>query len=104
MNFTRRKVCSTIVASAVALALSGRVSAQGANTVVVASTGGRFQDGQRKAIFEPFEKATGIKVVEATGPTIARLKAMNMSGNVEWDVAMFVPADFLILNESNLLE
>jgi putative spermidine/putrescine transport system substrate-binding protein len=86
------------------MTLFGGARAQSSGAVVVASFGGRFQDSQRKAYFEPFEKATGIKIVEATGPTVAKARAMSMSGNVEWDVGIFAPADFLVLKESNLLE
>lgn len=32
--------------------------------VVITSFGGTFQEAQRKAFFEPFEKATGIKIRE----------------------------------------
>lgn len=78
--------------------------AQASGTVVVASTGGQFQDAQRKVLFEPFTKATGIKVVEATGPSLAKARAMSMSGNIEWDVGMFPVADFLVLAENNLVE
>ncbi|RVK86356.1 ABC transporter substrate-binding protein [Sinorhizobium meliloti] len=103
LDLTRRLFSSGLAASA-AIATFGRAQAQNSDAVVVCSYGGGFQDAQRKALFEPFTKATGIKVVEATGPSLAKVRAMNMSGNVEWDVAMFVPADFLILVESNLLE
>jgi putative spermidine/putrescine transport system substrate-binding protein len=54
--------------------------------VVVASWGGTFQDAQREAYFKPFEELSGIKVVEAEGPSIAQVQAMVDSGNIEWDV------------------
>jgi len=54
--------------------------------VVVASYGGSFQDAQTKAIFEPYAKATGIKVTGTTGSGYAKVKAMVKSGNVSWDV------------------
>ncbi|MFK4529280.1 putative spermidine/putrescine transport system substrate-binding protein [Bradyrhizobium japonicum] len=92
------------MSAAAATGAFGKSNAQTSDTVVVASWGGQLQDAQRKALFEPFTKATGIKVVEATGPTLAKVRAMSMSGNIEWDVAEFVPADFLVLAESNLLE
>ncbi|WP_015061455.1 ABC transporter substrate-binding protein (plasmid) [Sinorhizobium medicae] len=102
-TLTRRSFTTGLAAGAV-LASACRVRAQSSDTVVIASYGGQFQDAQRKALFEPFEKSTGIKVVEATGPSLAKVRTMNMSGNIEWDVAEFTPADFLVLAENNLLE
>ncbi|MGY4501662.1 putative spermidine/putrescine transport system substrate-binding protein [Bradyrhizobium sp. GM24.11] len=99
-----RRTFNTGLAAGAAFPIIGRAQAQSSGTVVVASFGGQYQDAQRKALFEPFEEATGIKVVEATGPSLAKLRAMSMSGNVEWDVSIFAPADFLVLAESNLLE
>ncbi|MFT4066327.1 ABC transporter substrate-binding protein [Paraburkholderia sp.] len=72
--------------------------------VVVSSWGGSIQDAQRKAIFIPFEKETGIKVVEATQPMASKIIAMEASNNIEFDVAQVVPVDFLVLKNQNLLE
>lgn len=55
--------------------------------LVVCSYGGSFQEAQRKAFFEPFEKETGIKIIEANwSGEYAKLKAMVESGNVTWDL------------------
>jgi putative spermidine/putrescine transport system substrate-binding protein len=57
--------------------------------LVVVSYGGAYQDAQRKAIFEPFEKATGIKIKEAEwSGDYAKLKAMVDSGTVSWDLVV----------------
>ncbi|MCC7271388.1 MAG: ABC transporter substrate-binding protein [Alphaproteobacteria bacterium] len=61
-------------------------SARAANELVFVGFGGEYQAGQTKAFFEPFEKATGIKVVQTTGVDLAKLRAMVQSGNVEWDL------------------
>lgn len=55
--------------------------------LVVVSYGGAFQEAQRKAFFEPFEKETGIKIKEAqwTGE-YAKLKAMVDAGQPIWDL------------------
>lgn len=71
--------------------------------IVVTSWGGAYQEAQRKAYFEPFTKETGIKVVEATGPDAAKIKAMVASGNVEWDVVDVSLATALVLGEQGLL-
>jgi putative spermidine/putrescine transport system substrate-binding protein len=62
---------------------------KGSGEVRVASYGGTFQDAQREAYFKPFEQLSGIKVIEAEGPSTAQVKAMVDTGNVEWDVAQF---------------
>ncbi len=58
------------------------------NVVIVDSWGGLFQDAQRKAIFEPFTKETGIKVIELSdGENIfAKVKVQVESNNVQIDV------------------
>lgn len=73
-------------------------------TLVVASYGGQFQDIQRKVFFEPFTKATGIKVVEASGISVAKVKSMVMTKNVEWDVFITSAADYAQLVRGNFLE
>ena len=70
---------------------------------MVTSWGGSYQDAQRKAYFEPFEKETGIKIVEATGPDAAKIKAMVASGNVEWDVVDVNLAIALALQAQDLV-
>lgn len=55
--------------------------------LVVVSYGGAFQEAQRKAFFEPFEKETGIKIKEAQwSGEYAKLKAMVDSGQPTWDL------------------
>lgn len=55
--------------------------------IVIVSYGGAYQEAQRKAYFEPFEKITGIEVREEThAGDLAKIKAMVESGNVVWDV------------------
>src|SRR6266404_9194542 len=57
-----------------------------ANELVFVGFGGGYQEGQTKALFEPFEKETGIKVVQTTGVDLAKLRAQIQSKNVEWDL------------------
>ena len=62
---------------------------KGSGVVRVCSYGGAFQDAQRKAYFEPFERLSGIKVVESQGPDPVKLKAMVDTKNIEYDVGEF---------------
>lgn len=53
----------------------------------VMSFGGAYQEAERKAVFEPFAAATGIRVIEQEyGGEIARIKAMIETGNTTIDV------------------
>lgn len=54
--------------------------------VVVADWGGAIQDAEKKHLYEPFTKETGIEVVISGPPSEAKIKAMVDSGNVEWDL------------------
>lgn len=67
------------------------------NEVVVCSYGGSYQDAQRLAIFQPFEKETGIKVIEANwSGEYAKIKAMVEAKNVQWDLVTSAEASDVI--------
>ena len=67
----------------------------GADEVLrVLSYGGAYQAAQRKAEFDPFEKATGIKVVDTTWfGDIGKIRAMVEAKNVNVDVILGDVAD-----------
>jgi putative spermidine/putrescine transport system substrate-binding protein len=71
--------------SAALLLLAGNAAQAAAPTVI--SFGGTNQKAQAKAFYEPFTKASGIKIIagEYTGEQ-ARVKAMVEAKNVTWDV------------------
>jgi putative spermidine/putrescine transport system substrate-binding protein len=71
--------------------------------IVLAAFGGRYQDAMRAAWYQPFERATGIKVVEVSGISLAKVRAMARSGNMEWDAFVAVPAEMLVLANQGLL-
>ncbi|UVK36003.1 ABC transporter substrate-binding protein (plasmid) [Mesorhizobium sp. AR10] len=71
------------------LALSAALPAklaQAADQLTVVSWGGAFQEAQRKAFFEPFSKASGIKITddEWSGDT-AKIRAMVETNTISWD-------------------
>lgn len=82
---TRRNV---MVAGAVGLAMPYVWSrpARAAGQVVVRNPGGAYSDTQKKYIYDPFTKETGIEVV-IVASTMAKMLAMVKSGNTELDVA-----------------
>ena len=66
-------------------AIIGR-PAKAAQELVFVGFGGVYQEGQTKALFQPFERETGIKIVQTTGVELAKLRAQVQSKNVEWDL------------------
>lgn len=71
-------------------------------TVAVVSWGGSYQEAQRKAFFQPFEKATGIHVIEGVGPQIEKTRAAVQSGHPGFDLASTNQAFNLIGIDQNL--
>ena len=71
--------------------------------LVVVSWGGSFQDAQRRTLFKPFTLETGIEILDVTGPSMARIKAMVDSGRADWDVVLLTPADLLTLADAGYL-
>src|SRR5687767_10960799 len=88
---TSRRQFLTRTAAGVAGAASGpfilkKRARAATRELVVCSWGGAYQKALRQAYFDPFEKATGIKVIDTSAPEVARVKAQVESRNVEWDV------------------
>jgi putative spermidine/putrescine transport system substrate-binding protein len=72
--------------------------------VVVVSWGGSTNEGHREASFKPFEKATGIKVIEDAPPDIVKIRAQQESKNVRWDVVQIGHAEVLSMSKQGFLE
>jgi putative spermidine/putrescine transport system substrate-binding protein len=77
-------------------------SLKGKGEVIVCSWGGSFQDFQRKAIFEPFTKETGIKVIDTATPSSGKIKAQIDSKNIEWDIGLLDVTAYHRLGENYL--
>jgi putative spermidine/putrescine transport system substrate-binding protein len=104
-SIMRRRFAFAIFSAAVIAALiGGALPAAAQNQLVVASFGGAFQDAQRQAYFQPFEKATGIHVVEVTGVPVAKVQTMVETGNMEWDVFMATLNDYAQFLSKGLVE
>ncbi len=95
---------ATAITGLAATILPRRARAQDKGQVVVASYGGAYQDAQREIYFKPFEKETGIRVVDVPGFTIAKIQVMGKAGNMEWDLVPAVTTDVLVLSSQGLLE
>ena len=107
-SMTRRYVLKMGVLTAATGAVTqagGPRSASGqSKQLVVCSWGGAYQEAQRKTMFQPFEKETGIKIVEASPTDYGKLKAMVQSGNVEWDLVDVGDLNVIAGMKDNLLE
>ena len=104
---TRRTVLAGRRAAAAALPFGAR--AQGANdlkgtTVVFASWGGAYQEAEKVAYCEPFEKATGAKVVQDGPMNVAKFRAMAASGTPDWDVVDVTGGFLEVAAKDGLLE
>jgi len=59
------------------------------DSLVIRTTGGVFEQALKRNFFDPFSKATGVKVVPVAasyGEMMAKTAAMNASGRIEWDI------------------
>lgn len=77
--------CGSATSASSAAGSSSR-PAGGSKRVVVADWGGAIQDAEKKYLYDPFTKETGIEVVISGPPSDAKIKAMVDSSNVEWDM------------------
>jgi putative spermidine/putrescine transport system substrate-binding protein len=86
--------------------LAQPAAAQDKGSVTVSSYGGRYQDGLRKVVFQPFQAESGIvvKEAEASGNAAPTVKAMVMAGNVDIDVIQVSGSEYLLLSKQEFLE
>lgn len=72
-------------------------------SLTVTSWGGEYEDAQKRAIFEPFERLTGAEIhVSATD--IVQLRKMVEDEATEWDVSDVLTEDVLPLANLGVLE
>ena len=72
--------------------------------IVVNDSGGAMGTWMRKAYFDAFEKAYGIRVVETSPTDFGKLRAMVESGNVEWTVTEIGGQDAIRAERMGLVE
>jgi putative spermidine/putrescine transport system substrate-binding protein len=91
-EMTRREFLTTTASATGAVLVTASVGpfvhttmAKG-GTLKVCSYGGSYQESQRKALFQPFADEFGVKIIEASGPDIAKVKAQVDNNAYEWDV------------------
>ena len=107
MTRTTRRAALAGAAAAAALPFGAR--AQGpmdlkGTTVVFTSWGGAYQDAEKVSYCEPFEKATGAKVVQDGPMNVAKFRAMASSGTPDWDVVDITGGFLEVAAKDGLLE
>ncbi|GAA0966348.1 ABC transporter substrate-binding protein [Acrocarpospora macrocephala] len=79
-------ITGTLLAATAACG-SGATSTAEEKTLTWASTGGQFQEDEKKALQEPFTAKTGTTFVNVSPADPAQVKAMVASGKTQWDLA-----------------
>ena len=104
-------VAGATAATAVAAAAVGTVAAAAASStdayraITVVSWGGPYERSQRKAYFEPFTKATGIRIdIERYDGGLEELRRQVNGGDVDWDLVDMTMADNRAACRQGLLE
>ena len=95
MRITRRFAIGAtagVALLAMSTACMSSTSGTGANTVTIATTGGEFSSVLRSAVFDPFQKQTGVTVKDDSPNNEAKLKAMVTAGSPTWDIFHSSPA------------
>jgi putative spermidine/putrescine transport system substrate-binding protein len=107
----RRKVLTGLIAAPFVLSAAARAQGtlpeqttipevlKGGGEVRVATYGGTMQEAQRVAYFEPFEKASGIRVRHMAGADVTKVRAMVDTGNVDWDLVQLSRGSVLNLQK-----
>ncbi len=94
----------TALAAVLWLAAAG-TGAAADRTLTVATWGGAYEHSQKKAYFEPFTAATGIRIRTARyNGGLAELRRQRRSGRIAWDVIDMTKADSRAACKQGLLE
>lgn len=86
MKVSRRAVIASTFAAIAAPSIIIPGKARGAQRLVIANWGGTGGIAQKKCYWDPFTAATGIEVISAQGPDLAKIRAQVQSRDVEWDL------------------
>ncbi|MBT1516474.1 ABC transporter substrate-binding protein [Bradyrhizobium sp. SRL28] len=77
----------------------------GSGEVVVFSNGGSLTEGARRYVFDPFTRATGIKVVDVvTDDSEPQVRAMFRAGRMDWDTAFVRAQNYPAMREAGMFE
>jgi putative spermidine/putrescine transport system substrate-binding protein len=85
-NPSRRAVAFGLAAGLLANPFYLRPGWAQGRRLVICNSGGAMGDAKRRALYDPFTRATGIEIVTATGTDLARMRVQVERRDVEWDV------------------
>lgn len=100
----RRFLAGTAIAGASLAAPAILRKAWAADPLVYVAYGGTTQDAQERTVIKAFVEETGIPVVTASGPDVAKVKAQVQTGNIEWDVMSLGGSTAVAAERQGLLE
>ena len=87
-------VAGTMAAASAASATAAASSTDPYRAITVVSWGGPYERSQRKAYFEPFTKATGIRIdIERYDGGLEELRRQVNGGEIAWDLVDMTMAD-----------
>ncbi|MAS44601.1 MAG: hypothetical protein CML43_15995 [Rhodobacteraceae bacterium] len=105
-RLTRRGLLTAMAALGVlpAVGFGGRANAA-ASELVIVNWGGKAADIIKEVLGETYKAETGIDVViDGSGPSAGRIRAMVESGAVVWDVCDSGPGSAIILGEAGMTQ
>jgi putative spermidine/putrescine transport system substrate-binding protein len=108
-TITRRKLlkAASVAATGIAMPVVWTKRAGAAEEITVADVGGATAPALRAGFYDPFEKATGIRVVNVAHESdpVTQFKLVVDTGSKIWDVCMVTPDDVARLTaDKNYLE
>lgn len=87
LEMSRRAVLAgSVTLLGAPMVLRSRRAAAKSDSVTVCNYGGSYQEATVKAVYDPFTKETGINVNITPIPGLDKIKAIQLTGNVEIDV------------------
>lgn len=86
-NHLRTLIATGALLAATAACGADSSTSAATDTLTWASTGGQFQEDEKKALQEPFTAKTGTEFVNVSPADAAQVKAMVASGKTVWDLA-----------------
>jgi putative spermidine/putrescine transport system substrate-binding protein len=104
---TRRDLLRKAAAASLAAPTLLSTNAQAADQLTVADNGGPYGPAFRRAFYDPFEKATGIKVINVVHPAepTAQFRSLVEAKSYIWDVALISPGNvWRLAKPKNFLE
>lgn len=115
---TIRRTGALLFGAAALLIVSagGLTAARAEDSVTFTGWGGEGQDAMKKAWSDPYQAASGVKVLQDSPTDYGKFKAMVESGNVSWDVVdvegafaykaaaegLLEPLDFSVIDKKDL--